>query len=204
MRTRNRNIRRNQSKQGWSRQWPQRLPNIEGLEARLLMHANAAEDAEHAAVFALVPDSAATYKSVASGNWSDPTVWNHFNSTTNTWVADGTTPGSNANVVISAATTVTVDGDEAIDASGNRLALHTIRDDGVLTFNTHVNTELLVDTFIVSPQGVLDIGTASDPVASNVTAQVVFADGTANDGSNRDIDLNWDPLQFSRGLVSHG
>ncbi len=87
--------------------------------------------------------------------------------------------------------------------------LHTIRDDGTLRFDPHANTLLSVDTIIVEPEGVFQMGTdptKPDPLSptgmgqridANVRAQVIFAD-------TGPIDLAWDPLQFSRGLVSHG
>ena len=172
-----------------------RVTQLERLELRLLMHANPVLDAEHAAVMALVPDSAATYKSVNNGNWSDPGNWSHL--VGGDWLSDGTIPDNGANVVISAGDVVTIDGDLSKGAGGGRVALHTIRDDGTLNFNTHVNTQLLVDTVIVTAQGRFEMGTAASPIDPNVKAKVVFAD-------SGDIDLSWDPLQFSRGMVSHG
>src|SRR5437879_5030215 len=84
---------------------------IEPLEHRLLLHSNPVLDAEHAAVFALVPDSALTYKSVNSGNWSDANNWSHL--VAGTWVSDGTLPNNGANVLISVDTAIMVDGDES-------------------------------------------------------------------------------------------
>ena len=62
------------------------LPRFEQLEGRLMLDATAVANAEHIAVFGvadaqgvvtggLVPDSAVTVKSIASGNWSNPAIW---------------------------------------------------------------------------------------------------------------------------------
>jgi hypothetical protein len=188
---------------------------VEPLEARLLLHGNPVLDAEHLAVFGkrdpvtgvltggLLPDSDVTYKSVQSGNWSDPGVWLHVGSP-----GDGTLPGPDANVLVTEGTTVTIDGDEAVQA-GKRVALRIIRDDGLLRFDPTVNTRLLVDTMIVEPWGQFEMGTATTPIDAGHTARVIFAD--------REIGLNpsqqeafeaarrdWDPLEFSLGLISHG
>ena len=67
-------------RRNWSR------PNVEQLEARVLLHANPVMDAEHLAVFGardaatlvvtggLVPDAAVTTHTIASGNWSNPAI----------------------------------------------------------------------------------------------------------------------------------
>src|SRR5262249_55110842 len=155
-------------------------------------------DAEHLAVFGardaatgvvtggLVPDAAVTYRSAKSGAWSDPTTWLHVGSP-----GDGTLPGADDNVLVSTGTDVVVDG--TFTAS----SLRTVRVDGELDFDPHANTALKVDTIIVEPTGVFHMGTAADRIDAQHSARVIFADRGA-------IDLNWDPLQFSRGLVSHG
>ena len=48
---------------------------LEELESRCVLHANPVMDAEHAAVFALVPDSAATNVAIHSGRWDDAATW---------------------------------------------------------------------------------------------------------------------------------
>jgi hypothetical protein len=183
----------------------------EVLEVRALLHANPVEDAEHLAVFGardattgvvtggLVPDSSVTYESLTTGNWSAASTWGHRQAN-GTFLADGTTPGSGDNVLVTAGTSVTVDGvfTTKPDSMGvaQRSALHTIRVDGTLQFATNVNTSLLVDTIIVEPIGTFQMGTATQRIAANVKASVIFATGA--------IDTTWDPYQFSKGLVSHG
>jgi len=134
---------------------------------------------EHLAVFALVPHDAATHRTVASGSWSNPAIWN-----------TQTVPGAHANVLVSAGTEVRFD-------SILVTPLHTVRVDGTLEFATHVDTQLLVDTIIVDPAGALHVGTAAQPVASGVAARIVIAD-------TGPIDTAWDPRLLSRGLISHG
>lgn len=121
-------------------------------------------DAEYLAVFGardpvtnviiggFVPDSTVTNHSIASGNWSDPSIWR-----------DGV-PDDNDNVLISMGTVVTVDRDETVSATDCRVALRAIRDDGTLRFDPHANTKLLVDTIIVEGCGILEMGTAADPI----------------------------------------
>src|SRR5215471_17023634 len=93
---------------------------IENLEPRLLLHANAALDAEHFAVFGsrnrdtgaifggLAPDSSATYISIPSGvpgQWSDSNTWRYVGPGN----APSPIPGPGANVIISMGSTVIVD-----------------------------------------------------------------------------------------------
>src|SRR5262249_5957449 len=134
----------------------------------------------------LVPDAAVTYKSVRTGNWSDPTTWEHVGH-----AGDGTLPGADANVLVTTGTTVTV------DHTFTDVSLRTVRDDGTLRFDPHPTTGLKVDTVIVEPGAAFTMGTAAERIDPQYTAKVIFAD-------RGPIDLGWDPLQFSRGLVSHG
>ena len=75
--------------------------------------------------------------------------------------------------------------------------IHTIRIDGTLRFATDVNTELKVDTIVGAPGSLLEIGTEANPIADDVTARIIFADGG-------EIDRTWDPSQISRGAILHG
>jgi hypothetical protein len=134
---------------------------------------------EHAALFALVPRNEATNIAVKSGSWFDPATW-----------ADGRIPAQGAKVLIPEAITVNYDG--VSDTS-----LFTVRVDGKLQFATNQNTRMVVDTLVVAPTGLLQIGTKDNPVQDGVTADILIA----NDGP---IDVNWDPLLLSRGIISHG
>ena len=134
---------------------------------------------EHEALLALVPDGAATNTAIRNGNWSDPSTW-----------AFGQVPQAGAMVNIPAGYTVTYNVNGASQ-------LKWLRVNGALTFSTTQSTKLTLDTLVVSPQGTLTIGTASNPIPANVTAEVDFT-------ANGPIDTTWDPTQLSRGLISHG
>ncbi len=201
-----------------------------------MLDATAVANAEHIAVFGLhdtngvlngglMPDSSITVKSIASGNWSDKTIWN-----------TGVVPHYLDNVLITAGNTVTVDGDESVNG-----ALHGVRVDGLLTFNPHANTTLLVDTMLVADGGELDVGTQAAPIDASHRALVLFADlNKAGDdklfsdyqvltqvlptnnqaqiaqwtqivaNDQYEVDqydaqrLTWDPSQIGLGLVAHG
>ncbi len=185
-----------------------------------MLHANVVLDSEHLAVFGardattgvvtggLVGDAALSYKSIASGNWSNASIWGHNDGNGN-FVSDGTLPGNDANVLISTGTVVTVNGDVSVSPENSRVALRTIRDDGTLRFDPNADTRLLVDTIIVEPKGVFEMGTAATPIAANHKARLVFADRELGLSAAQQVtfdagQLAWDPLQFSHGLVSHG
>lgn len=193
-----------------------KILRFEQLEARELMHANAVLSAEHLAVFGsvdpntqavvggLAPDSAVSYRSMASGEWDDPATWLHVGSP-----GDGTIPGNDANVVITAGTTVTIDSDLSVNGQGQRVAIRTIRDDGTLRFDPHQDTKLLADTILVRSTGVFEMGTEAEPIDANRRARVIFADrelgmDAAAQAAFEADRRAWDPLQFSLGLVSHG
>jgi hypothetical protein len=188
---------------------PSARPMLELLETRNLMHANVVMDAEHIAVFGirdpvtqvvtggLVPDAAVNTRSIASGNWSDPAIWSNG------------VPDNGDNVLISASTVVTIDGNASIDANGQRAALRTIRDDGTLRFDPNADTTLLVDTILVTPVGTFEMGTENNPINVNHKARMIFADLTTGLSPVNQVAFDaarraWDPLQMSLGLVSHG
>ena len=138
-----------------------------------------AMQAQHAALMNLVPAAAATHVAVNNGSWFDPHTW-----------AGGQVPGAHAKVLIPQGVTVEYDGKSAA-------SLFTVRVDGELDFATDVDTFMEVDTFVVSTTGTLTIGTETNPVDPNVSAVISFAD-------NGPINVRWDPLLLSRGLISEG
>jgi hypothetical protein len=140
---------------------------------------DAAMQADHDAVMALVPVSAATHVAVKDGSWFDPATW-----------SNGAVPGEGARVHIPDGVSVDYDGESAA-------SIKTIRVDGALDFAADRDTFLEVDTFVVTESGALTIGTKADPVDADVRAVIQFAD-------NGPIDVNWDPRLLSRGLVSMG
>ncbi len=134
---------------------------------------------EHMAVMNLVPVSAATHVAVNNGSWFDPNTW-----------ANHQVPGDGAKVLIPQGITVDYDGKSAA-------SIFTVRVDGQLDFATDIDTFMEVDTFVVAPTGTLTIGTEANPVDPNVSAVISFAD-------NGPINVAWDPMLLSRGLISHG
>ena len=146
----------------------------------LIPHAtDAALQREHLSLFQLVRYDQVTHYAVASGDWSNPATWHN-----------GVVPTSGSRVLIPIGTNVSVDGKITARIS-------TIRVDGTLSFDTTVNTELRVDTVIVSGTGGFEMGTAALPIAAGVTARLLITDNGA-------IDRTWDPFGISRGLISHG
>jgi hypothetical protein len=99
-------------------------------------------------------------------------------------------PTSGANVQIPAGRTVMVN-------DVNQTFLRTVRVDGILQFAPDRDTQLIVDTLVVTPTGKLIIGTRDHPIEPTRSARLLFADSGP-------IDTRWDPLLLSRGLISHG
>jgi hypothetical protein len=120
-----------------------------------------------------------TNYAIRSGAWSDPTTWHN-----------GVVPADGARVLIPVGVEVQVDG--AIAAN-----LMTVRVDGTLSFNTTRNTQLRVDTMVVSDCGEFVMGTAAAPIARGVSATLLIT-------NTAPIDRTWDPYGISRGLISQG
>ena len=134
---------------------------------------------EHQTFLDLVPHDRATHVVVKNGSWFDPAIWN-----------TGTVPDDNADVWIPGQHYVWY-------AKKSDARLDTLRVDGILEFARKSNTQMLIDTFVVSPKGRLMLGREDKPIQANKTAQIIFTSDTA-------IDTTWDPTQVSRGLISHG
>ena len=134
---------------------------------------------EHDAVMNLVPRDEATHIAVSDGDWFDPSTW-----------YNGEVPGDDARVLIPDG--ISVDYGQVSDAR-----LFTVRVDGTLNFATDANSQMIFDTFVVSPTGHLIIGSETDPVDPDVNVDLIVA-------NNGPIDTNWDPMLLSRGLISHG
>jgi hypothetical protein len=134
---------------------------------------------EHMALLELVPRSEATHIAIRDGDWFDPATW-----------YQGRIPGADARVLIPESVSVSYDGVSDV-------SLFTVRVDGELAFATDANTRMVVDTLVVAPTGRLEIGTAANPVAAGVEAEILIA-------NNGNIDTSWDPTLVSRGVISHG
>ena len=134
---------------------------------------------EHMAAMDLVPRDEASHIAIANGDWDDPANWHN-----------GEVPTGNAKVLIPEGVHMTYD--HIGDAS-----IFTVRVDGHLDFATDTDSELVVDTLVVSPTGKLTIGSVDDPVDPDVNVDIIFA-------NNGPIDTNWDPMLLSRGMIAHG
>ncbi len=146
----------------------------------LVPHADSSSlQREQLSLFQLVRYDQITNYAVKSGAWSDPTTWHA-----------GVVPTDGARVLIPLGVHVEVDGPIAA-----RLA--TVRVDGKLSFNTTRDTELRVDTAVVTSAGTFEMGTIDNPIANGVKARLLITDNGA-------IDRAWDPFGISRGLISHG
>ncbi|MEL7357991.1 MAG: G8 domain-containing protein [Cyanobacteria bacterium J06560_6] len=139
---------------------------------------HAAMQQEHSDVNKLV-SSPPTHVAKQNGSWFNPDTWQ-----------GGKVPGDNAKVLIKKGVSVSYDGSS--DAR-----LHTLDVDGKLAFATNKSTKMVIDTFVVSSEGKLEIGTKGNPVRAGAKTEIIIAD-------NGPIDLKWDPKQLSRGLISHG
>ncbi|MGF1722070.1 discoidin domain-containing protein [Vibrio kyushuensis] len=141
---------------------------------------------EHQAVLNMVSDAQATHISVTSGSWFAPETWG------------GSIPTSGSRVIISAGHTVEFNQKSSIEHD-------TIRIDGVLTFATQADTEMIVDTIVVTRLGLLEIGHHGDPIAQNKQATIIFKD-YADLGFITDTPSNprFDPYKLGLGLVAMG
>ncbi|OJJ17846.1 hypothetical protein BKI52_28725 [marine bacterium AO1-C] len=122
----------------------------------------------------------ATITAIASGNWSSPLTWG------------GTLPQNDDRVLIPDGITITVDIVVIQAFKSIRIA-----NGGKLQFTTNVNTELRTEYLVSEMKGILEIGTNSNKVASNVKAKLVFAErgGTTQ---------SFDPQRFAPGAVLMG
>lgn len=119
-----------------------------------------------------------TITAVRSGNWSDANVW-----------AEGRTPTNFDRVMIPEHVVLNY-------SSLNSIALDSLEINGSLIFSTTVSTRLRIATITVMPTGLLQIGTAEKPVASNIKAEILI--------TNTAPDLSMDPCQFGTGLLVLG
>ncbi len=119
-----------------------------------------------------------TVTSVSSGAWSDPATW-----------STKKTPSEGDRVWIVAGHNVTYD-----SSSGARISCIDVR--GTLRFNTAASTRLKTANLMVWDEGALEIGTAADPIAAGVTAEVIIAD--------QKIDRKLDPAELGNGIESLG
>lgn len=113
--------------------------------------------------------------SVTNGNWSSSATWG------------GTVPTGNDVVVIQHHVTFDTQ-TEVYDLA--------VASNGVLSFHPTADTSLTVGTLMVKEGGILQIGTTSNPISSNATASIFFAD--------RPLNAALDPAQYGNGLLVFG
>lgn len=125
-----------------------------------------------------IPDFAGnhTISSVQNGAWSSPSTW------------------SPARVPL-ASDIVMVRHNVSYDSMTGIAEVIGVDSAANLQFRTDIPTKLQVGTLKVYSGGALTIGTAANPVAASVTAELVIR--------NRPINLTTDPDQFGTGLISH-
>ena len=133
----------------------------------------------HQTFLDLVPHEAATHVAIKNGHWFNPSTWQN-----------GQVPGDDADVLIPKGRIVWY-------TEKSEARLDTLRVDGTLGFASKRNTKMLIDTFVVSPIGKLQIGLENRPIEAHKTTEIIFT-------SDTEIDTQLDPKQFGRGLISHG
>lgn len=117
-----------------------------------------------------------TITAAQSGDWSNAATWG------------GRVPGAADKVYIPLGKSVTI---RDTNAMGKYVGVA-----GALAFDPQANTRFTGDTMYIYPPGSLTIGTATNPVAPWVTAEIIIT-GEA-------IDLSKDPSQLTKGLISFG
>ncbi|TWU18086.1 G8 domain-containing protein [Allorhodopirellula heiligendammensis] len=128
----------------------------------------------------LVPLQDADAVALQSGDWSNSAIWQ-----------DGQKPAAGDKVLIAEGIHV------AFDAQLT-LPLHWIRVDGQLSWRTDMDTTMMVETLAVTGTGELQIGTVTQPIQPDVTAEILI------DTTGGVIDQATDPTLLGRGLISHG
>lgn len=158
---------------------PQDIHPSESLHTKIPHARDAMRQNEHLALFELVRYDEVTHYAVSDGDWSDPATWH-----------DEIVPTNGARVLVPFGIHVNVN--RVIETR-----LNTVRVDGSLSFDANLNSELRVDTMVVSPVGSFEMGTQQNPIARNVTARLLIT-------NNGPIDRAADPFGLGRGLIVHG
>ncbi len=159
-----------------------KLPEAESTEVvdTLMNHGDdPSKLREHLSLFQLVRYADVTHTAIGSGDWTNPATW-----------AGGRVPTAGSHVLIPFGAHVTVNGLLSPE-------VQTVRVDGTLSFSTTANSQLRVDTIVVTTTGAFEMGTAAAPIQPNVTAKLVIT-------GNGPIDRNADPFALGRGLITHG
>lgn len=132
------------------------------------------------ALLALVPLAEADAVAVNSGNWSNPATWQ-----------SGQQPIAGGKALIAEGVHVTFDAQMT-------QPLKWLRVSGQLSWRTDINTTMMVETLVVTAEGSIEIGTASQPIQPTVVAEILI------DTTGGAIDRVADPTLLGRGFISHG
>lgn len=130
---------------------------------------------------------APTIRSVKSGFWNDPTVWD-----------SPRLPMSTDIVQISTGHTVTYN-----SLTGSALVLG-IQAGAIFQIQPDINTKFMVETIWGSPSSTFLVGTVGAPVRGDVTARIVIVDQPLNTTQPIGGMGPYDPRQFGGGLVVVG
>ena len=148
--------------------------------------ASASRPGEHHLINSLVDDKHAPVSSVASGNWADASTW-----------AGGHVPTEGDRVVITSGHEVTI-------RSKIAGAAKTVRVDGTLTFASNVDSELRVDTLVVSHHGRLQVGSEANPIEADKSARIVIDDFNNGFETEDKNSPDYDPNTIGQGVISMG
>ena len=166
------------------------LANQTELPVEIFMshgHHSAKMTREMEAAFNLVRYGDVTKTAVQSGKWLDPA----------TWGGGENMPADGDRVLIPQGMTVTVNG--VVEAR-----LMSVRVDGMLRFAAWKNTELHVDTMLVSHHGHLRIGSSHRAIDRGVSARLVIDDYNGGFETSDTDSPDYDPYKLGNGLISHG
>jgi len=119
-----------------------------------------------------------TVTAVADGAWSTPATWSTHR-----------VPGLGDRIEIGPGRSVSYDA-----RSDAKISCIDLR--GRLSFKTDANTRLKVVNVMVWDEGALEIGTSAQPIAANVTADVIIGD--------QPIDHKLDPAELGNGIEALG
>ncbi|WP_425400608.1 Ig-like domain-containing protein [Aeoliella sp.] len=136
--------------------------------------------AEHHALFSLIDTADATNVAIASGAWSDASIW-----------SSGEVPTAGERVLVHETVEVTYD-------AQSDTPLEWLRVDGVLSFAHDANTRLMVETLATDPRSTVNIGTSDQPISETVTAEILI------DTTGGPLSQAEDPTLVGRGFISHG
>ena len=121
-----------------------------------------------------------TIASTRSGAWSQSNTW-----------STSQVPTANDIVLITH--------DITYDSANGHVTTIGIDTGGTLRFIPNQSTKLKIGTLLVMPGGTLEVGKEANPIAANVTAEIIFKDQPL-DLVNEGVGI-FDPEQFGTGLV---